>query len=310
MNHPIFINQLYKTYQQHFWTPRQTVLQGLDLTVEAGEIFGFLGPNGAGKSTTIKAIVGLIQPTAGTVRIFGQDPRLAIARRQVGFLPENPYFYDYLTGREFLRFCGRLFGLSGKALDTKIDGLLEMAGMDDRADYQMRKYSKGMLQRIGLAQSLINDPELVVLDEPLTGLDPLGRAEFKDIILGLKRRGATVFFSSHILPDAETVCDRVAIINQGRLLRTGNLHDLLRTRTDSIEFTCGGIDRKRFDQLRSFALAAREANGEFILQYPDQPSVDRAIKLVGATRGAIRGIVPRQESLESYFAREVGRDGQ
>jgi ABC-2 type transport system ATP-binding protein len=301
---------LVKKYQEHFWSPQRTVLRGLDLSVQPGEIFGFLGPNGAGKTTTIKAIVGLIRPSAGTVRVFGGDPWITATKRRIGFLPESPYFYDYLTGREFLRFCGRLAGLDGKPLTDRIGSLLERIGMTGSADLQMRKYSKGMLQRIGLAQALINDPLLVVLDEPLTGLDPLGRADFKAIILELKQHGATVFFSSHVLPDAEAVCDRVAIISRGRLLRTGSLHELLRTRTRAIELSASGVGRDLFRQLADFAQSGRAIETGVVLQYPDQAAVARALELLRNSGAAVQSIVPRQESLEEYFAREVERDEQ
>ncbi|MDI6741002.1 MAG: ABC transporter ATP-binding protein [Candidatus Edwardsbacteria bacterium] len=297
-----------KVFQQHFWTAKRNALQGLDLEVRSGEVFGFLGPNGAGKTTTIKAIVGLIRPTAGTARVFGKDPWTADAKRLIGFLPETPYFYDYLTGREFLRFCGQLFGIYSKSLESKIGGLLERVGLADQADCQMRKYSKGMLQRIGLAQALINEPELLVLDEPLTGLDPLGRKEFKDIILALKQQGKTVFFSSHILPDAETVCDRVAIISRGRLLRTGYLHELLKARIESIEFTCSGIDFRIYEQLKKLASSALEVERDFMLNFPDQSAVNEAVRIVNTAGGIVKSIVPQQESLEAYFAREVEKD--
>jgi ABC-2 type transport system ATP-binding protein len=306
----ISVSGLTKKYQQHFWSPQLTVLNGLNLTVQPGEIFGFLGPNGAGKSTTIKAIVGLILPSAGSIRVFGGDPWSIAVKRRIGFLPESPYFYDYLTGREFLLFCGRLSGLRGRELAARAGRLLEQVGMANSADLQMRKYSKGMLQRIGLAQSLVNQPQLLVLDEPLTGLDPLGRAEFKAIILDLKQRGTTVFFSSHVLPDAEAVCDRVAIISRGRLLQTGTLHELLQARTSSIELTCSGCGDGQLPALSALAASTRRAGNELVLRLADQAAVDRALRLVIGGGGTVRSIVQVQESLEEYFSREVERDGQ
>ena len=178
-----------------------TALDSLDLTVESGEVFGYLGPNGAGKSTTISLLLGLIRPTSGTATIFGLDPTRNETRSRIGYLPESPVFYDQLTGREFLRFCGKLCGLRGKDLEARSTRLLEEVGLAHAGDLQIRRYSKGMNQRVGIAQALLHDPELVILDEPMSGLDPIGRAEVRDLILRLKKRGKTVFFSTHIIPD-------------------------------------------------------------------------------------------------------------
>ncbi|HTY07685.1 MAG TPA: ABC transporter ATP-binding protein, partial [Candidatus Edwardsbacteria bacterium] len=257
MEPAIEITRLTKAYRRHFYSPSLPVLRGLDLLVQQGEVVGFLGPNGAGKSTTIKAIVGLIRPSAGTVRVFGRDPWTPDAKRRIGFLPESPYFYDYLTGREFLGLCAGLAGVPAAAARSRIGELLERVGISDHADVQLRRYSKGMLQRVGLAQALVNEPALVVLDEPLTGLDPLGRADFKEIIIDLKRRGAAVFFSSHVLPDAEAICDRVAIISRGRLLRTGAMRDLLQARTRSLELVCGNVPEQLYPALAALARSAR-----------------------------------------------------
>ncbi|MGH7480453.1 MAG: ABC transporter ATP-binding protein, partial [Candidatus Methylomirabilales bacterium] len=197
---------LTKEYRIGFWRTRVRVLHDLNLEVHQGEIFGYLGPNGAGKTTTLKLLMGLIYPTAGRASILGRDVQDVAVKAQVGFLPENPYFYDYLTGREFLHFYGQLFGLAYRDRRQRIDELLHAVGLSKAAELQLRKYSKGMLQRIGLAQALINDPQVIVLDEPTSGLDPVGRKEVRDLILDLKGKGKTVFFSTHIVPDAEMIC--------------------------------------------------------------------------------------------------------
>lgn len=205
---------------------RVIALEDLDLQVEEGEIFGFVGPNGAGKSTTIKMMVNLLFPTRGRVRIMGWDAAHPSARRELGYLPENPSFYDHLTGGEFLSFTGSLVGLKGKILKSRAEELLKLVGLPHRGNLQIRKYSKGMLQRLGIAQALMGDPKVVIMDEPMSGLDPLGRAEVARLILSLKHEGKTIFFSSHILHDVETVCDRVGILVKGKLAYLGHLSDL------------------------------------------------------------------------------------
>src|SRR6059036_2389212 len=208
---------------------RQSILavRDLDLRVEPGEVFGLLGPNGSGKSTTLKIILGLVSPTRGRTEIFGGDSRLVESREAVGFLPENPYFYKYLTGEETLRFFGRLCGLRGARLKERIDELLELVGLTKARKRRLGVYSKGMLQRIGLAQALIHDPRLVVLDEPTAGVDPAGSRDIRDLILDLKRRGITVLLSSHLLAQAQEICDRVGILADGVLVREGKLQDLI-----------------------------------------------------------------------------------
>jgi ABC-2 type transport system ATP-binding protein len=208
---------------------RQTVVavRDLNLRVEAGEVYGLLGPNGSGKSTTLKIILGLVSPTQGRTEIFGRDSRAVQSRVAVGFLPENPYFYKYLTGEETLRFFGRLCGLHGSTLKERIDEMLALVGLTEARDRRLGTYSKGMLQRIGLAQALIHEPRLVVLDEPTAGVDPVGSREICELILDLKRRGITVLLSSHLLAQAQEICDRVGILARGVLVREGRLAELI-----------------------------------------------------------------------------------
>src|SRR6266567_6418249 len=223
----IEILRLEKIYSVGFWRKRpKRALHPLDLAVEEGEIFGFLGPNGAGKTTTLKMLMGLVFPTSGTGRILGMaldDPRM---KAQIGFLPEQPYFYDYLTARELLRYYGQLSGVDAKQLSSKAETILERVGLRDAANVQLRKFSKGMLQRVGIAQAILHDPKVVFLDEPMSWLDPMGRREVRNLIEELKSEGKTVFFSTHILSDAEALCDRVAIIHLGELRRVGAIAEL------------------------------------------------------------------------------------
>src|SRR5689334_6164311 len=218
---------LEKVYQVGFWRKKpKCALKPLHLQVEEGEVFGFLGPNGAGKTTTLKMLMGLVYPTSGSARILGGDISDRAVRAQIGFLPEHPYFYDYLTGRELLEYYGRLSGMPSTGRSDKISEMLAQVGLADASDVQLRKYSKGMLQRVGIAQAILHDPKVVFLDEPMSGLDPMGRREVRNLIEQLKLEGKTVFFSTHILSDAEALCDRVAILNQGSLRGVGAVAEL------------------------------------------------------------------------------------
>jgi ABC-2 type transport system ATP-binding protein len=223
----VAVRGLTKVFPIPFHRQSVVAVRDLDLTVHAGEVYGLLGPNGSGKSTTLKIILGLVSPTRGSTQIFGHDSFLVRSREAVGFLPENPYFYKYLSGAETLRFFGKLCGLRGRRLEDRVDQLLELVGLTSACDRRLATYSKGMLQRIGLAQTLINDPKLVVLDEPTAGVDPAGSREIRDLIVDLRRRGITVLLSSHLLAQAQEICDRVGILANGSLVREGRLEDLL-----------------------------------------------------------------------------------
>jgi ABC-2 type transport system ATP-binding protein len=223
------ITDLHKEVRVGFRRRRVEILQGVDLEVLDGDVFGLLGPNGAGKTTTVKTVVGLMRPTSGWVQL-GVD-----GRQQIGYLPESPYFYDYLSGREFLELCGRLFGLGGTVRRERIEALLAEVGLEGAGELHLRKYSKGMLQRIGIAQALINDPQLVLLDEPMTGLDPVGRLEVKRIIARLRERGNTVLFNSHVLADVAELCTRIAIMAEGRVLWQGPVADALAESPEGLE---------------------------------------------------------------------------
>jgi len=224
----VAVHELTKTFSVPLHPTRGIVaVKGLNLRIEPGEVYGLLGPNGSGKSTTLKVILGLVSPTRGRTEIFGRDSRLVESREAVGFLPENPYFYKYLTGEETLRFFGRLSGLRGARLRERVNELLDLVGLSKARKRRLGTYSKGMLQRIGLAQALIHDPRLVVLDEPTAGVDPAGSREIRDLILNLKSRGITVLLSSHLLAQAQEICDRVGILAGGVLVREGHLQELI-----------------------------------------------------------------------------------
>jgi ABC-2 type transport system ATP-binding protein len=223
----VAVRGLTKIFPVHFHRQSIVAVKDLNLRIELGEVYGLLGPNGSGKSTTLKIILGLVSPTRGRTEIFGRDSRLVESREAVGFLPENPYFYKYLTGNETLRFFGRLSGLRGAALKNRINELLDLVGLSKARNRRLGTYSKGMLQRIGLAQALIHDPRLVVLDEPTAGVDPAGSRDIRDLILDLKGRGITVLLSSHLLAQAQEICDRVGILADGVLVREGHLQELI-----------------------------------------------------------------------------------
>jgi len=297
---------LCKDFHIGFWRRRRRILHPLYLAVFRGEIFGYLGPNGAGKTTTLKLLTGLILPTAGSAQLLGQDLTQVAAKRQIGFLPENPYFYDYLTGREFLDLCGRLFDLRAPLRRERIARLLRLTELEAAADQQLRKYSKGMLQRLGLAQALINDPSLVVLDEPMSGLDPLGRKAMRDIILQLKVEGRTVFFSSHILPDVEVLCDRVAILVAGRLQDVGRLEEILNTQSEDIELTLQGASPDLLATLQALAHAPLLHQPDGVLaRIPDEARLDQAIRAVLGAGARVVSVVPQRQTLEGHFLREV-----
>ena len=301
---------LRKTFKVGFWGRQVTALEGLDLEVRQGEVFGFLGPNGAGKTTTLKMLMGLIYPTSGKAWLFGQDIGNAEAKSRLGFLPESPYFYDYLTGAEFLQFYGHLFGLRGASLNRQISDLLELVGMTHARDLQLRKFSKGMLQRIGIAQALINDPELVVLDEPMSGLDPIGRKEIRDLILRLKETGKTIFFSSHILHDAELLCDRVSILVQGRLVAMGRITDLVgAASTQSIEVVVEGLGSEGLEHVRPLVDKVTVNGERTLLVLKGQEQVDPMLDRVRVAKAKLISLTPQNSSLEELFMREVRERG-
>jgi len=282
-------------------------LDNLNLQIEAGEIFGYLGPNGAGKTTTFKLLLGLIFPTSGNAWVLGKDIREVKFKKDVGFLPEQPYFYDYLTGEEFLDFYAQLFRFDKKTRRQKIKSLLEAVGLESAASLQLRKFSRGMLQRIGIAQALINEPQLVILDEPLSGLDPVGRKEIRDIIFNLKSEGRTVIFSSHVLSDVEAICDRIGILMQGRLQRIEKLEDLLGLEVEFVEMTVLGLDESGRERVKASGgeIVIRGNKNIVIVHGIGSPAGEEAVAGVLATiresDARLISMVSKTQSLEDLF---------
>jgi len=296
------IKDLKKSFRLGFIPRSREILKGISLAVEEGEIFGYLGPNGAGKTTTIKCILGLIFPDAGSIEIFGQSNFSHKARASLGFLPENPYFYDYLTASEFLGFYADLFGLERGQKQARISSLLGLVGLDQAAGLQLRKFSRGMLQRVGLAQALINDPKLVILDEPLGGMDPIGRKELRDIIVRFKDEGKTVFFTSHILQDIEMICDHVAMIVGGKVVRQGPLQDIVSEKVLFTEITISGISPEELAGLGQEV--AVKADRVFLRVY-DEERIEDVLRLTAARKGRIHNLSCRTETLEDIFVETV-----
>src|SRR5262252_5417941 len=294
---------LEKTYMVGFWRKRpKRALQPLHLSVEEGEIFGFLGPNGAGKTTTLKMLMGLVFPTAGSARILGKEWTDPEVKAQIGFLPEQPYFYDYLTAHELLNYYGQLSGVPGKDRKRRIDEVLARVGLTDVKGVQLRKFSKGMLQRVGIAQAILHDPKLVFFDEPMSGLDPMGRREVRDLMEQLKQEGKTVFFSTHILSDAEALCDRVAIIHLGELRGVGRVADLTSAVQGKIEVVWQGTQVPAAMK----ALGGEfHVTGETVRAVVTENQQDAAIDALRRERLRLISITPLRTSLESYFVEKL-----
>ena len=304
----IVVEELRKVFKPGWpGRPNVTALDGLSFSVRRGEIFGFLGPNGAGKTTTLKILMGLMRPTSGRAEVFGKPAGDAPTRALVGFLPESPYFYDYLTAEEFLAFYGQLAGLDGAKLRERIAELLELVGMTQARHRQLRKFSKGMLQRVGLAQALIHDPELVVLDEPMSGLDPIGRKQVRDLILSLRDRGKTVCFSTHIIPDVEMICDRVGVVVKGKLLAAGPVDELMsRGHTHTVEVVVEGIDPCTVKAVAETASRVLEQGRRALVVLPGPDQVDDVIRAIHAKGGRLVSVTPQKGSLEELFFAQTG----
>jgi ABC-2 type transport system ATP-binding protein len=303
----IEIIDLTKDYEVGFLKKRKVrALDRLNLEVRRGEIFGFLGPNGAGKTTTLKLLMRLIYPTQGSARILGRPVDDVSTRARLGYLPENPYFYDYLSGRELLEYTAALFGIPPEQATLRGKELLGLVGLNsERANRQLRKYSKGMLQRIGIAQALVNDPEIVFMDEPMSGLDPIGRREVRDLLLSLRAQGKTVFFSSHILSDVEALCDRAAILSQGKLVRCGTVYELTGIEDSAVEVVAVGIDPSslnRFHQSVSSLQSASATTNGVHLVLSDGSQIDDTLVLIRECGGKLVSVNPRRASLEDIFA--------
>lgn len=297
---------LSKTFVPGLGFKKVTALEKINLSIEKGEIFGYIGPNGAGKTTTLKILMGLIFPTGGKARIFGEDIQNLKVKERIGFLPEEPYFYHYLTADEFLLFYGKLFGYDKLYLSKKIDELLTLVDLQHKKNSQLRHFSKGMLQRIGIAQALINDPELVILDEPMSGLDPAGRAMVRDIILHLREQGKTVLFSSHILSDVEMICNRIGIITQGKLRETGAVDSLLREDMKKIEIVAVNLNSEEIRQIEKTSNKTVVFERELMITVSDEKERDDILKIITAKSGRLQSLENRRETLEDLFMKKYG----
>jgi ABC-2 type transport system ATP-binding protein len=301
---------LCKTFRTGFFMRAVEAVRSVDLEVNQGEIFGFIGPNGAGKTTTIKMLTGLIHPSGGEATIHGipvTDPR---SRFGLGFLPEGTYFHEYLTGAEFLDFHARLLGLPREVRRERIPQLLERVGIARAADLRVGRYSKGMRQRVGLAQALIGNPDLLILDEPMSGLDPLGRKDVRDLILSLRDEGKTVFVTSHILADAEVICDQVAIILGGRIVHQGYLDELLGEEVEGAELVVEGIQPELFDELGRAARRSVSQGARFLFDFAHAAEAEKALERVRERGGRIRSLVPKRRSLEDLMISKMDKEGR
>ncbi|MGB7203720.1 MAG: ABC transporter ATP-binding protein [Pyrinomonadaceae bacterium] len=311
MEYAVEISNLSKDYEIGFWRKKKVrALDDLTLNVRPGQIFGFLGGNGAGKTTTIKLLMRLMFPTQGSAKILGRDIADVQMHKRIGYCPENPYFYDYLTASELMDYFGQLFGYDVKKRSARSGDLLTAVGLEEK-DWkkQLRKYSKGMLQRVGLAQSLINEPEIVFLDEPMSGLDPVGRREIRELIAGLREKGVTVFMSTHILSDIEALCDEVAILRNGELAASGNLSDLLANTGEqrALEISVQGVTadaiRERVEFIAGASLS-QKPNG-VLIQIIDESDIEAALKITRDASGSLISIQPVKQSLEELFVKET-----
>ena len=304
-------HELTKDYAVGFWRKRPyRALDRLTLEVEQGEVFGFLGPNGAGKTTTLKLLMQLVFPTAGRAEMLGRPVGDLATKRRIGYLPETPYFYDHLTAEELLAYFSALFGYGPAERRARVGQLLDEVGIGAERRLQLRKFSKGMLQRVGIAQALINDPELVIFDEPMSGLDPLGRRDMRALILRLRDRGCTVFFSSHVLGDAEALCSRVAILARGRLVTTGRLSEMLAFQARGWELVVSGVSSSLTRTLESRARRiTRISEGRYTIELPLDPAPDRIVSEAAAAGATLVSLNPLRETLEDFFVEQIARVG-
>jgi ABC-2 type transport system ATP-binding protein len=300
-------HELTKDYPVGFWRKRPyRALDRLTLSVEPGEVFGFLGPNGAGKTTTLKLLMQLVFPTGGRAEILGRPLGDLDVKRRIGYLPENPYFYDYLTAEELLTYFAGLFGYRAADRRARASRLLDEVGIGAERRLQLRKFSKGMLQRVGIAQALVNDPELVIFDEPMSGLDPLGRRDVRALILALRDRGCTVFFSSHVLSDAEALCSRVAILAKARLVAAGRLSDILAFRARGWELVVAGVSDAALAAVESrVRRAVRIGEGRYMLDLPLEPAPEYLLADLTRAGAHLVSLNPVRQTLEDFFVEQV-----
>ena len=303
------VEELRKSFRGEMSFARREVLHGVTFYAGGGEILGFLGPNGAGKTTTIKVILGLARPDSGRVSIFGRPAGERSVMARTGYLPENPYFYPHLTLREFLHFCGRMSGVDGRSIGRLVGETAERVGLASSLGLRLKGFSKGMLQRAGLAQTILHDPDLLILDEPFSGLDPLGRAMVRDLLLELKGRGKTVFFSSHILPDMEALCDRTCIIREGIIVRSVGLDELMRMEKGMVEITVRNCDRDAIDAVGDYVDSMVERGEDMTLLVKSREFVRAVVQGLYHQGAEILRIEPQHATLEEIFIGEITGSG-
>jgi ABC-2 type transport system ATP-binding protein len=302
------VDGLYKTFRLGFFRKRVEAVRGVSFEVNQGETFGLLGPNGAGKTTSIKAILRLILPDAGQISLFGASLSLE-ARRRIGYLPENPYVYQYLRAPEFLDLCGRLMGMPSKERKRRADAMIEQVGLAHAVDRPIGRFSKGMMQRMGLAQALLHDPELLILDEPMSGLDPIGRKQVRDIILAERKAGKTLIFTSHVLSDVEMLCDRIAIVNKGEVVARGTLDELLRREVRRVRVQLAGASAELKASLGARGHALREHDGMLHVTIEGDQGVNPLVSEALAQGATLVEVEPERETLEDLFVRKAVTSG-
>ena len=304
--HAIETHGLRMVYKGELFKKSRVALEGLDLTVEEGEIFGYLGPNGAGKTTTLKCLVGLVRPTAGRASILGVPVESVESRKSVGFLPEEPYFYEYLTGLETIEFYARLSRVRREESKKRAREILELVGLSQAAEERVRTYSRGMRQRLGFASAIVHTPKVVIFDEPMGGLDPGGRKEFRDLILSLRDSGATIFFSTHIISDVEALCDRVGILSGGKLVASGRLADLVSGRVKSVDVELEALADVELKSMREDIIRMVQEGRFLHLTVKDIDAAQRVIRIARERGAKVIEINRRRETLEEVFLREAG----
>jgi len=309
MSNVVRAHDLHKTFRPQAFGKPVHALRGVTFEVAEGECFGYLGPNGAGKTTTMKCLTGLMTPTAGTVTLLGAPPSDASARNELGYLPENPYFYEHLTPMEALEFYGALSGVSAATVRERAPQLLDRVQLSDAKDRRIRGFSKGMRQRFGLAAALIHEPSLLMLDEPLSGLDPAGRRLVKEIILEERQAGRTVFLCSHVLADVQELCDRVVIVHNGLIARSGTIHELLDTAPRSFELVATHVPEELRNRIEGAASLFRDAGETITAHLPGADAGPEFAAAVHSDGGRVLSLVPERETLESWFVRVIQAEG-
>jgi ABC-2 type transport system ATP-binding protein len=304
-NVAVHAENLSKFFRLGFWGRKVRAVHDVSFDVQRGEIFGLLGPNGAGKTTTIKMLLGFVKPSQGTATVGGEPAGSIEARRRMGYLPENPALYEYLTGVEYLRYAGRLAGLGRSEARQRSARLLEQVGLADRADRPIRRFSKGMVQRLGLAQAMIGDPELLILDEPMSGLDPIGRKDVRDLILRFRDEGRTIMFSTHILSDVEMICDRVAILIDGRVTDCGTLSSLLDPAARVVEVAARDVPQALDSKLRTRSAQSVRRDGSFVYSFASEDAANEAVRAIALGGGHIVAVQPHRYSLEELFVKRA-----